>query len=38
MPPDQARWDRDLGAQIRLTATAAEAAEVVAEAWRQVID
>lgn len=37
-PPGQVRWDRDLGAQIRLTVTAAEAAEVVAEAWRQVID
>ena len=33
-PPDQARWERDLGAQIRLTVTAADAAEVVAEAWR----
>jgi hypothetical protein len=33
-PPSQARWERDLGAQIRLTVTAADAAEVVAEAWR----
>ncbi|HEX3733364.1 MAG TPA: nucleotidyl transferase AbiEii/AbiGii toxin family protein [Mycobacteriales bacterium] len=37
-PPDQAQWDRDLGAQIRLTVTAAEAAEVVAEAWCRAID
>ncbi|GAA1680127.1 hypothetical protein GCM10009765_31640 [Fodinicola feengrottensis] len=35
-PPGQDRWNRDLGAQIRLTVTAAEAAETVAEAWREV--
>lgn len=37
-PPDQARWERDLGAQTRLTITAAQAADLVAEAWRRVID
>ena len=34
-PPDQAQWERDLGAQIRLTVTAADAAATVAQAWRQ---
>lgn len=35
-PPDQARWERDLGAQVRLTVTATEAAKVVAQAWRSI--
>jgi hypothetical protein len=33
-PPGQARWERDLGAQVRLTVTAAQAAKIVAQAWR----
>lgn len=35
-PPGQARWERDLGAQVRLTVTAAEAAKVIAQAWRSI--
>ena len=37
-PPDQDRWERDLGAQTRLTITAAQAADQVATAWRRVVD
>ncbi|GAA4693828.1 hypothetical protein GCM10023215_34180 [Pseudonocardia yuanmonensis] len=36
-PPDQAQWQRDLGAQIRLTVSAADAAAAVAHAWSQLI-
>lgn len=36
--PVQTRWEQDLGAQIRLTVTAADAADVVAGAWRRLID
>lgn len=32
-PPQQSRWERDLGAQVRLTITADEAAATVAAAW-----
>jgi predicted nucleotidyltransferase component of viral defense system len=34
--PAQARWERDLGGQTRLTVTAAEAASAVAKAWERV--
>jgi predicted nucleotidyltransferase component of viral defense system len=34
--PNQARWERDLGGQTRLTVTAAEAASTVAKAWARV--
>lgn len=33
-PPEQRRWERDLGGQVRLTVDASEAAEAVALAWR----
>lgn len=32
-PPDEARWQRDLTAQVRLTVTAAEACETVRTRW-----
>lgn len=34
-PPDQVRWERELSAQVRLSVTAAEAANTVADAWRR---
>ncbi|ODU06704.1 MAG: hypothetical protein ABS81_04300 [Pseudonocardia sp. SCN 72-86] len=33
--PEQRRWERDLGGQVRLTINATEAAEAVALAWRR---
>lgn len=35
--PDQARWERDLGGQVQLTITAAQAADAVEAAWRRAI-
>jgi hypothetical protein len=36
-PPEQSQWERDLGAQIRLTVTSTDAATTVARAWRQLL-